>query len=292
MAEYGISSIHVIESLGASFNEPGKQLIQRLKSKGGILGSIPISHHEAFGRDDVFRALSEIYTDEAKLGLAPILHFEAHGDAAGLELRDGSQILWGELADRLRAFNRATRFNLLAVFACCNGIHQILALTIYDMCPFSAVVGCEGTVYTSELLNGFERFYEILINNGKARRAESELQAAVTKSSGTKFKLFSCEYAFEQVYANVMRVNRDAGIRAQRIEHYRLQLDRFNALNGNLTPSSPAEIDRVLRETEAKTLRDFYTKFFAITEISENATRFPLKQMVARASAAANSTAA
>lgn len=30
MVECGISSIHVIESLGSSFSEPGKELIKRL----------------------------------------------------------------------------------------------------------------------------------------------------------------------------------------------------------------------------------------------------------------------
>jgi hypothetical protein len=286
-AEYGISSLHIIESLGTTFNEPGKELMRRLQLKGGKLKDFPITYHEGFGRAEIFKTLTEIYDNEARLGLVPILHFECHGDASGIQLRDGTTIYWTELAQRFRAFNIASRFNLLVVLACCDGIHQIQVLTIHDMCPFSAVVGCEGKIYTSELLNGYERFYEILVNDGKALRAEAALQAAVTESAGTQFRLFSAERAFGLVYANVNRINYDPDIRRERIAFYRRELDRMRALNGTLTPSTDAEVDAYLQQAEEKTLREFFGTFFACRKMPENVTRFDYASIARRALAAA-----
>jgi hypothetical protein len=92
--EYGISSLHIIESLGESSGEPGRELKQRLQTKSGTLSSFPIVYHKAFERTELFDVLNEILTTEAQQGSIPILHIEAHGNAAGIELRDGTTVLW------------------------------------------------------------------------------------------------------------------------------------------------------------------------------------------------------
>jgi hypothetical protein len=248
--EYAISSLHIVESLGESFGEPGRELMRRLQTKSRTLSSFPIVYHKAFERTELFDALNKILTTEAQKGSIPILHIEAHGNVAGIELRDGTTVLWTELAQKFRPLNIATGFNLLVVLACCDGIHQIQAFTIHEVSPFCAVVGCEGTIYTPELLNGYERFYEILVNDGKALRAEAELQAAVTRSAGTRFRLLSAEYAFASGYADYFRKTHDLKNQAERIARYRQVLEHIREQNGDPTPTTDTEILTYLQHAE------------------------------------------
>jgi hypothetical protein len=88
---------------------------------------------------------------------------------------------------------------------CCDGIHQIKVLTAVEFALLCSR-WLSGGLYTSELINGYEVFYEILINHGNATKAEKAFQEKVA-SVDAKFRLFTCEWAFPRVYANVMRVN-------------------------------------------------------------------------------------
>jgi hypothetical protein len=285
-AEYEVSSIHIIESVGEKDKGVGLELMARLRRKGGKLAEFPIEHHDVIDRDELAAVLSNIYHKEARFGLAPILHFEAHGAPEGLILRDrgktgGKTVPWNELADRLRPINIASRFNLLAVFSCCEGIHQIGVLDTENVCPFCAVVGCEGGILTAELLDGYEQFYEILINEGKARKAERALQAAVTKSADTRFRFFTCERAFRTVCKSIKAHNRGPATRAQEIPQLRRELDRQRALHGNLTPSTDAEIEVIRKNAETKTLQDYFRKFYGVAEIPENLNRFNFDAIIA-----------
>ena len=105
-------------------------------------------------------------------------------------------------------------------------------------------------------------------------QAESALQDAVTKSVGTQFRFFSAEYAFARVYADVIRINNDPHNRSERIERYRLEVDRRRALNGSLTPSSNGEIAAAIQSADERTFIEFFEIFFAIKKIPENAARF------------------
>jgi hypothetical protein len=64
----------------------------------------------------------------------------------------------------------------------------------------------------------------------------------------------------------------------------------LESLDGNLKPSSSAEIDEALLIGERRALQDFCTKFFAVSDIPENVERFPLEQIVGRALAAVGNT--
>jgi hypothetical protein len=152
--------------------------------------------------------------------------------------------------------------------------------------PFCAVVGCEGTI-TPELLNGYERFYEILVNDGKALRAEAELQAAVTQSAGTRFRLFSAEYAFASGYADYFRKTHDPKNQAERIARYRQVLEHIHEQNGDPTPTTDTEIYTYLQHAEDTLLPQFFEKFFACAEIPDNKSRFDYASIVRRAREAA-----
>jgi hypothetical protein len=275
-AEYECSSIQIIESLGTSDEGAGDELVARLLGKGGKLADFPMDVHDVFDRAELFATLEKIFASEAKAGSVPILHFEAHGEENGLILRDKSVIPWGVLAKILRSFNRATRFNLLVCFSCCEGIHQLSVLNTKNMCPFSAVVGCEGSIYTRELLDGFEKFYTILINEGKASKAIRALQGCVVDSTGTKFTFLPAERAFRQVQQQIRVINSDPKLRKERIAYYRNELQRLRTIDRNLQPTTKTEIEKLLMSVERGEMRAFHENFFGLREIPENAARFPL----------------
>lgn len=57
-------------------------------------------------------------------GIIPILHFSMHGDEGGLELTDGTEIHWDELAKLLSEINRnLARNKLIVCVSACRGIY-------------------------------------------------------------------------------------------------------------------------------------------------------------------------
>jgi hypothetical protein len=286
-AEYGFSKIHIVESLGELDGNPGRRLAAALAQCPGRTRDFPISIVEVFERRDFFAELDRLYREEIVRGVVPALHFETHGCEEGLELRNHEIVRWHELYPILARINLATRFNLLVAHACCHGINQIKILTAFRVRPFSACLGCEGEIFTDELLNGYKQFYDILINEGRALKALALLQAAAPGHPETRFSLLTCQRAFESVYSHNYRVRHAPGHEARRVEFYRRIADKNRALNGDLRPTDPAEIARILASADEKFLRRFYMNFLAIGEIPENAQRFDYYGMRERAIAAA-----
>lgn len=275
---YGFSSLHIIESLGESDGNPGNDLLQRLSIHFNVK-NIAIHYHTAFDEQGIYTILDHIYDNEVNKGDVPILHFEAHGDHTGLILRDKSTMLWESLSARLTEFNIKTNFNLLVVLSCCDGIHQIKTLSTHSACPFSALVGCEGTIHTDELLNGFEHFYKTLLTEESGTKALSTLQNATTRSQGTKFTIFTCVRAYILTYIRILKSNTDPKIKAARITHYKSEAKRIRALQGNNQKTTRTEIAKLLKKAEDKTLNEFHKSFFATAAIPSNSNRFSRREL-------------
>ena len=155
----GFNTLHIIESLGHSAKQPGLELVKRLKPTLTDQLGIPLHHWDVHSTAELVDALEKIYQSEVAARGTPALHFECHGSADdGIKLRDGSCYAWSALANQLLRFNRASEFHTLAVFSCCEGISQITSVSSGKACPFAALVGCDDTISTPELLEGFDRF--------------------------------------------------------------------------------------------------------------------------------------
>jgi hypothetical protein len=275
---YRASSLHVIESLGELANEPGKRLAARLRATQET--PIAIEYHPVFDVSELEGVLNKILKTEAEIGLIPILHFECHGGPDGIVLRDETTIPWETLGRALRTINLATRFNLIVIFACCDGIYAISGFESDRACPFAALVGCEGTIHTSELLAGYERFYTDVLNQASIERAVEALQEETISSISTRHVFYPCERAFILVLSNLIRESRNVDISGEMREHFRKKWDYLNALRGKLIPATSQQVDALIQRASSDSIRDFYKAYFAILQVPENGERYQFERMV------------
>lgn len=278
--EHGFLSLHIIESVGEADGEPGRKLKNRLSKKGHSFEAIPVIVHKVFGDQDLILALDEILENEAEKDRPPILHFEVHGNEYEICLRDDTRISWIKLGNELAKFNVATKFNLLAVFSCCNGFRQIDAINAFRICPITAMVGCIGTISTLELLNAFECFYNELSGEQGIEAAVKKMQATLKAGSNAEFGLETAARMFRSVIAAVYRDNRNSESFKKIKRENRRKAEVKNALMGNLEPISEADGERAFLQSLDRTLRRHYVIYFAIDEIPENVKVFPFDKMV------------
>ena len=278
--EHGISSLHIIESVGEVDGEPGRALHERLLKTPGQFSGLPIHVHKVLGESDLNSIMEAIFQGEASKGMTPILHFEVHGNNSEFCLRNGSRIPWIVFGQQLARFNLATRFNLLVVFSCCNGYQQIDALDAFRVCPFTALVSCVGTISTAELLDGFVAFYRTLATDRLITKAVRDMKAAIKSGTTAEFGLVSAARMFRSVVEAIYRENRDPEYLRDKKRELRRQAELKNALNGILTPISDADAERAFQESLDRTIRQHYTQFFALNEIPENAETFPFEDLV------------
>src|ERR1700677_1874142 len=144
-AESGFNSIRIIQSVRELDGEPGVELCERLTHSGALPPDLDAKVYYIVDRADLKKILTQILHSDIKKGGSPILHFEVHGDKNGFELRDGSFVPWTDFGPALAVLNLATRFNLLVVFACCNGFMQTDAVDRDCPAPFTGLLGCTGT---------------------------------------------------------------------------------------------------------------------------------------------------
>jgi hypothetical protein len=277
--EHGMSSLHIIESVGETDGEPGHVLRDRLLAKGTLFSGLPIHVHSVFGAQDLQLVSNQIFDGEASKGLAPVLHFEVHGNEEEFCLRDDTRIPWSEFGNELARFNVATRFNLLVVFSCCHGFQQIKAIDAFRICPITALVGCVGTISTPELLDGFELFYCALVSERNITNAVEKMQAGLKSGSTASFGLVSAARMFRSVIEAVYRDNDTEGYRALKQE-LRRKAELMNAMSGILSPISDAAAERAFQESLDRTLRHHYFNYFAINSVPENVETFPFEKLV------------
>ena len=281
-ANYVFTSIHILESLKESDGEPGAKLHARLAALQKPSPIIPVYYYQAVDTEQFFLTLDRVYTIESAARGSPILHFEVHGGPEGFQLRDDSIVTWDIFSERLWRFNLASQFNLLAVFSCCDGLHQIDALSTDKPCPFATLVGCEGKLSTQELLNGFQCFYAELMASGQAQRALTALQAQILQSTA-RFRFFSAEYAFLRVASRVLSDNANPVTFEREARFIRTFVQRLFARRGIRQSVSLRDAQDAVRASQRSTLPQFFETFFAIDQIPGNRVRFNYERLRALA---------
>ncbi len=275
-AQYKFNLIHVIESVKESDGEPGRVIADNWNASA--LSGPRMRYHFVFNRTDLLRVLDEIHSEIPQWN--PLLHFEVHGNDNGIELRDGSFVPWTEMGPWLWRINLATRFNLIAVFSCCFGIHQINAMTAFEPAPLACVVGCDRETKTMEMLQGFEAFYRTLFATANIESAMTDLQRHI--KSDARFAFLTAEKMFRGSYKEAMELSRSKAYFAERTKRIRNEIAQSAKANRQANPKiSSAQIKRVLMQTEPEILQKFYSIFFGCELIPENRQRFPFDQLTA-----------
>jgi hypothetical protein len=271
--DFNFSSIHIVESLGESEGEPGRKLKGRLDHIFQEADSIPVFFDQAFDEPELVKVLEKIFREVRLSDSRPILHFEVHGGPEGIELKNKTIVTWKRLSDWLSKFNVASDFNLLVIFSCCDGIHQINTLSTEAPSPFAAMVGCQGRAHTEELLSGFEAYYAEILASGSLSKAVSVLQMHMQKSSA-EFVFFPAEKAFVMAASQVFLTNQTRNDLMQRLSVLRPKIEIKRALEGNLTPLSLEEMTKVYLSAEKPAMTSFWENFFCIKTMPRNRQRY------------------
>ncbi len=112
-----------VHSLPESEMGPTRRILEDLESLA-IMDGFPVFEFSVDRGADLHQLFSEL-TAQARQGLHPILHVDAHGSPEnGLLLApSGESVGWPEVIELLRGLNVATENNLTSVFALCFGLH-------------------------------------------------------------------------------------------------------------------------------------------------------------------------
>lgn len=245
------------------------------------LGYSHFTHHD-------FRHFFATTCIESGVDIPIVSRWLGHKDGGALamrvygQLRDDAIVAWDIFSEKLWRFNLASQFNLLAVFSCCDGLHQIDALSTDKPCPFATLVGCEGKLSTQELLNGFQCFYAELMASGQAHRALTALQAQIVQSTA-KFRFFSAEYAFLRVASRVLSDNANPMTFEREARFVRAFVQKLFARRGIRQSVSLRDAQDAVRASQRITLPQFFETFFAVDKIPGNRARFNYEKLRALA---------
>ncbi len=159
-----LKSVYIIESLRAvEFYErclDGFAANEMVK----LLG-VRSEYRHALDRKHLKRAI-----DEAAAGDFEVIHLSAHGDRAGVELTDGTQLGWAELAEMLRPAAGPTKS---LVMATCEGGDAKLAKALQKSCVmFGYIFGstAESVSFPDSCL-AWSILYNRLVDHGFERDA-------------------------------------------------------------------------------------------------------------------------
>lgn len=146
-----------------------------------------------------FLAAIDQVNEQAKDGLRPILHIEAHGDEhLGIQVAaSGEMVPWSQLLPKLQEINKNSKNNLGVVMAACFGLYAITPLRIEEPCPFYFLVGSDELVPAGYIDDAMRLFYLEL------NRSNSLDDAMMTVD--VKFKQFHAEKFFYTTFAKYMK---------------------------------------------------------------------------------------
>src|SRR5215469_5840914 len=167
-----INMIAVIESLRESDWKTGRLIREDLEVVAlPYENNLQVHYKTARNADELEFLLRELEAYVKLSGRAPCLHIQCHGDADGLQLTDGSRMLWGRLKPLLVNINLASRINLFLVLACCYGGYFAAECRYHERVPFAYILGPGRAIAADPLLALNTTFYAELLKTKDVTQA-------------------------------------------------------------------------------------------------------------------------
>jgi hypothetical protein len=175
---FRFSAVAVIQSLPPNEDQTGTWLAQR------VLGPVSLSHGMNIlewtvgNRTELFAALAGLAQFVRQSGRFPIVHFETHGEEAGVRLANKELVSWGELALPLREINGLAQMNLLVILGACHGAHLLSALSPGDIAPVWGLLGPPDPILPARLQDAWQTLYPVLTEPGTLNDALDAIHTA------------------------------------------------------------------------------------------------------------------
>jgi len=270
-------SINVIESLLPPDDlRTGKDLFESVLAPYSIADpGFVTGYRDVATRAEFFGALRGILSTTGKYGLSPIIHIEAHGDAAGIELKSMEHVEWMEIAPLLAKINEAARMNLLVVAALCRGWNMISILRPIDRSPAFAVLGTEEEPKAGDLYRAMKAFYQSLLEEPlDLRRGLDAANGGVPLSEGT-YGLLTAELMLCRVFRTYVAGDPDE-TESQRVSRLVVDLARQQGADLRQTMYWRYEITKDIRDY-SRWFEHYRKKFLMLDLFPDNERRFPMR---------------
>lgn len=203
--ELRFNSIYVIESLRDGEPKTGQDLYDSVIGPGA--SSFGTSMHKQVvavrTENDLLAQLAVIAYAARRANHHPIIHIEAHGDESGIQLADGTAVLWRTITPRLAEINQACRMNLIVVAMACNGWGLTYALMPSERAPVNMVIGPPESVTASAISKATRLFYTSLLATMDLNAALEAMNEGVPYSQW-RIKPGTAEILFCRVFRRYM----------------------------------------------------------------------------------------
>lgn len=266
---FNLSRIVIVESLESHEAKTGQYIASLIDtSDSARLLGLTVEYHTCEHAHDFTQYLTSLTIDVRATGRIPLLHVECHGDKTdGLEFANGSVLSWSNLSNLLVDLNKATRFNLVAVFSACYGGHFLSQLESVDPAPCYAMIAPTDVVNPSEIYACFRTFYATLFESNDAGVAVDAIMR-MRLGEGEWFAQLA-EFWYEQVivgYVETHCTNAEMKVRALRMLR-RLISEGKSANLGKLKRG-------LVQANRSALLGKFFDRYFMTVAIPENLHRF------------------
>lgn len=273
-----ISRILIIESLEPHERRTGEEIADFINAFDGAAKTRLAAEYLACDNAPEFSRLIRTLASEAKrTGQIPLLHVECHGGQhVGLEFRNGSLLSWPDLSDLLLELNVATRFNLVAVFSACYGVHFLSQVDSISPAPCFAMIAPTDSALDYELVSGFQTFYSALLSSNDAGVA-ADAMSRLSLKEGEWFSHLA-EFWYERVTIGYVETHCNTSEMKQRALR---MLQKLKSAGSN------AELGKLKRELVQLNRREltgkFFDTYFMTEAIPENSLRFsPVRERIER----------
>jgi hypothetical protein len=186
--------VHIIETLGPGEYHTGRRLFEDLEPITSTATPQVTAHFSSVRSRAEFRELLRSIAEDARLhSHSPILHIEAHGSPAGIQVSSGECLTWTEFKAELTMINKISGLNLLVILAACDGANMVSIIQPVDRAPVRALIGPKRIVSVGEIERASLAFYRALFDPGEVQAAWRAMNDAVASDQLT-FAVFTAEY--------------------------------------------------------------------------------------------------
>lgn len=188
--------LFVIQSLLPEERKTGTLLLQDIAPKKHLVEKCTFELRDV----STGAELKNVFDEMRRLvhnGAIIFIHFEAHGDEAGMQLSSGELIGWEWINDELRRINVLMENSLIIMLAMCYGGWIVSRIDIWKRAPFRLVISSMGTVGDRNLQMAFSAFYDryfFTFNHRSAMVAMNEHLDSEEK----RFHFLIAEHFFDQ----------------------------------------------------------------------------------------------
>ena len=199
-----IDSIEIIDSIPEDELQTGRQLHEHILDIRMAIEDPPwtVARHKISSASELTKLLTDLAVGAKRQQTFPLIHLECHGAKDHIKLLNGDRVTWPDISGPLRDLNRATRNQLVAVWAACEGIYSIMSMVggITEGTSMRLIIGPGNEVKAGKLVDAMKLFYSTLT-------ARPNVDAAVESAATIEpaIRLFKAEDAFTHAYIDLLR---------------------------------------------------------------------------------------